>query len=402
MKKYYIVVTPFFPTPDSFRGPFVYDQVKALKADSNYEVVVFRPKSFSDKTQMYEYNGIKVYLFPVAQTPSYLFNGLFNGFNSRQFVKKFNSLGLSPDDVVAVHCHTSSFGECGLALKKYNPSIKVILQHHDKDPFTILNGKLSGWKINSRYRAKKNISIFNSVDIHVCISNACKANLLSFPDASDKESYAPYLAKLINLRGLPRITPRKVVLLHNGVNVSKFYKTDSRKNDRFVIGCVANFINLKGQQDLIKAFSAFVRQNKDLKPLLRLVGSGPTRSECQDLCHNFGISDLVEFCPEISHEGLVDFYNSLDLFILPSHFDGFGCVCLEAYACGVPFIICENQGACDYLLDDDKYKWSYLPGDCNTLTKLIQSFYINRWTQQVRFPIDIDILILNFLKEIGL
>lgn len=42
-KKYYLVVTPFFPTAESFRGPFIYDQVQALKRNSNYEIVVFRP-----------------------------------------------------------------------------------------------------------------------------------------------------------------------------------------------------------------------------------------------------------------------------------------------------------------------------------------------------------------------
>lgn len=402
MKNYYIVVTPFFPTAVSFRGPFVYDQVKAIKKVRDYDIVVFKPTSLIDKTEFYEYDGIKVFLFPMAQTPSYIFNGIFNEFNVRQFVKRFFDVGLNPRNVVAVHCHTSSFGAFGLGLKKYNPEIKVLLQHHDKDPFTILNGKLADWKINSRYRAKKNIAIFNEVDFHVCISKACEANLRAFPYASEKETYIPYLDKLTNLNGLPHISPRNVVLLHNGVDISKFYNTNSRKTDKFVVGCVANFINLKGQQDLIKAFYEFVIQNKDIKAQLRFVGSGPTKSECQELCQRLEICGMVEFCYEMDHEELVHFYNSLDLFILPSHFDGFGCVCLEAYACGVPFIICDNQGACDYLLDDDKDKWSYLPGDCNTLTKLIQNFYINRWIQQVRFPIDIDILVLNFLKEIGL
>ena len=49
MKKYYIVVTPFFPTQESFRGPFIYDQVKALKKVSDYEVVVFKPTTSNDK-----------------------------------------------------------------------------------------------------------------------------------------------------------------------------------------------------------------------------------------------------------------------------------------------------------------------------------------------------------------
>ncbi len=41
MKDTYLIVTPFFPTKDSFRGPFIYDQAKAIKDFGDYEVVFF-------------------------------------------------------------------------------------------------------------------------------------------------------------------------------------------------------------------------------------------------------------------------------------------------------------------------------------------------------------------------
>lgn len=55
----------FFSTPDSFRGPFIYDQVKAIQKTGKYEVIVFRPTSLRDKRVSYEYEGIKVYLFHI-------------------------------------------------------------------------------------------------------------------------------------------------------------------------------------------------------------------------------------------------------------------------------------------------------------------------------------------------
>lgn len=39
----YLVVTPFFPSPDSWRGAYVYDQVMAIERNSDYKVLVFRP-----------------------------------------------------------------------------------------------------------------------------------------------------------------------------------------------------------------------------------------------------------------------------------------------------------------------------------------------------------------------
>ena len=43
MKPIYLVITPFFPTVESFRGPYVYDQVKVLERDGRYRVVVLKP-----------------------------------------------------------------------------------------------------------------------------------------------------------------------------------------------------------------------------------------------------------------------------------------------------------------------------------------------------------------------
>lgn len=51
--KIYICITPFFPTPSSFRGPFVYDQVNAIERNSDYQVIVFVPKAYGSKKADY-------------------------------------------------------------------------------------------------------------------------------------------------------------------------------------------------------------------------------------------------------------------------------------------------------------------------------------------------------------
>ena len=137
-KTYYIFVTPFFPSPDNWRGAYVLDQVKAIQRNSDYEVMVFvgGGKDNSD----YEIDGIKVYRYRVRELPSNLLNGFFNGYNARSFVKRVVGLGVDPMDVAFVHCHVSMRAACGQALKKLNPDIKVLLQHHDLDPFNLRSG----------------------------------------------------------------------------------------------------------------------------------------------------------------------------------------------------------------------------------------------------------------------
>ena len=70
MKPIYLVITPFFPTVESFRGPYVYDQVKVLERDGRYRVVVLKPTGWLHKEENYEYGGVKVYRFATFDLPT--------------------------------------------------------------------------------------------------------------------------------------------------------------------------------------------------------------------------------------------------------------------------------------------------------------------------------------------
>lgn len=52
--KYYIVITPFFPTEESFRGSYIFDQVRAIEKTGRYKVVVFKSADNKIKKKSYE------------------------------------------------------------------------------------------------------------------------------------------------------------------------------------------------------------------------------------------------------------------------------------------------------------------------------------------------------------
>ena len=79
MKPYYLVITPFFPTESSFRGPFICDQVRAIKKTGRYRDVLVSAGLPFDRRTSYDYKGITVRLFPFLQMPSLILNGLTNG-----------------------------------------------------------------------------------------------------------------------------------------------------------------------------------------------------------------------------------------------------------------------------------------------------------------------------------
>lgn len=395
---YYIVVTPFFPTEDSFRGPFIYDQVQAIRKTGQFhDVIVFRPGKLAQHGQSYEYQGVSVHIYGSINPPSLLFNGCTNSINAKLFLHSFRKLGISPLDVSVVHAHTSSFGACALALKKFNSAIITVLQHHDPDPYTIRNGKWSGWKLNARYRAKKNIELFSHIDQHVSVSRFVERHLLEFPYINPIDYYNSYRQKLELVQGLPSSHIKSSLVLHNGVDTRKFNpKNVVDSDEKITIGCIGNFVDWKNQITLLKAFARLAPHYPEIR--LRLVGSGPAMQECRSFVHSHNLTHLVSFEPEVQHYELVDFYHSLDLFVLPSYFEGFGCVFLEAAACGVPFIACEGQGIEDYIREDERHLWLCPPEDAVRLASMIEYFVDKRPLQKLVHCLEINVLISQFLN----
>lgn len=399
----YIAVTPFFPSPGNFRGVFVYDQVNAIIRTGKFDkVLVFKPISLNQKETQYCYNGIEVYYFHAVQMPSYIFNGITNGINSYLFRKRIKQLGISIDDVAIVHGHTSSFASYGVSLKALYPSIKTVVQHHDPDPFTVRNGIVSSNFINLWVRATINRKLFEKVDLHVSVSKYVERNLLLFPKASINECFPSYLSKLRIAQkiGLKPFRPKNSIVLYNGVDTSEFYpqKSKSSNTHTFNIGCIANFLDWKDQLTLIKATHQLVVNNKIPELKVILIGSGPYLEICKSYVIQNKLDKHIVFQPEVEHPLLLDFYNSLDLFVLPSYFEGFGCVFTEAYACGVPFMGCYHQGYSEYIPEEEQGKWLIEPGDYVQLAKNIEAYKKSGYKQILNKPYDIDTLVKDYLE----
>ncbi len=69
---------------------------------------------------------------------------------------------------------------------------------------------------------------------------------------------------------------------------------------------------------------------------LVIVGSGPLKTELQSLSADLGIKEMVTWKGQLQE--VLPFYRSLDVFVLPSDYEGFGLVLLEAMSQGIPVI----------------------------------------------------------------
>ena len=395
MSETYIVVTPFFPSPSDWRGAYCYDFVKALKKTlDGWRVEVFRPGDGAD----YEIGGITIRTFRTRQLPSNLFPFLFRRWNEKNFLGKLKSVGIKIDDVVVCHGHTADFAIYPLAVRRYNPHCKTLLHHHDLASFGLNNGRLRHCWLYNLYLFPVLRRLHEQIDTHVFISEASRKSFLMAPDAG----WTVHDDYKRQMRGLPYrpVRIKDSVILHNGVDMALFSKLDNAQVSRtkeFTIGCVGNFDDVKDQMVLLLA----VKLLKDVLPerlKLIFVGSGPRREMCQRFAQQNGLD--AEFRSEVRHENLVSFYRELDLFVLPSYFEGFGCVFTEAHACGVPFITCEGQGMDDLILPEDRVLWLCKPKDPVDLAAKILYYMRHRPIQRLAEDQDIDKLVGAFVEKV--
>ena len=133
---------------------------------------------------------------------------------------------------------------------------------------------------------------------------------------------------------------------------------------------------------------------------LSLLGSGETRSFCEQYISDNGLDPFVEWPKEMDHSKLPDYYHSLSLFVLPSVFEGFGCVYTEAHACGIPFMGVYDQGAAEIIPIEDRKKWLIQPHDYIRLGEIIEQYYKKREKQTLSHSIDINELVKSFLDHL--
>lgn len=403
--KYYLCVTPFFPGPDNWRGAYVLDQVKAIARNSDYKVVVFATHSFREKVGDYVQDGIQVYSIRPLLMPSYILNGMTEGLVGLFFVRKLHQVGIDPRDVAFVHCHTANHAAFGLGVRRVNPLVKVLIQFHDLDPYCLRNGKWAEKRWNVRYRARKSLAAFERADLLISISTPVQDSLLAFPNARQQEISPRYLARLEQLKDFPNLKSRKTYILYNGVDTSLFNPGDipgqstMQASTVFRIGCIANYQELKDHMTLIKAFEILHRRGFH-EVILSLLGSGETKAECIQYLEEHHLMQYVEWPEEMPHDRLPEYYRSLDLFVLPSVFEGFGCVYTEAYACGVPFMGVYDQGAAEIIAPEERDKWLIHPHDYEQLARILERQIKERNRQLLCKPFDINVLIQDYMQAI--
>ena len=153
----------------------------------------------------------------------------------------------------------------------------------------------------------------------------------------------------------------QVVIINNAIDVNKFeYNEKIRKSireelnikeDELVIGHIGRFVTVKNHCFIIDIFNNICTTEKNIK--LILAGDGPLIEDLKQKVKSLNLEEKVIFlgqCKEI-HK----IYQALDVFILPSLYEGLPVVGVEAQASGLPCIFSNKMTKEVKILDSTKF-----------------------------------------------
>ncbi len=194
---------------------------------------------------------------------------------------------------------------------------------------------------------------------------------------------------------LYRLDGRKISIIPPGVDTSRFYpipKDEARAaiglqpTDRLLL-FVGRIEPLKGVDTLLEAIGQLHASGLQAEAPhnLAIVGGDPNASlqemnaemlRLQQLTRSLGIDDLVLFLGKRSQDALPYYYSAADAVVMPSHYESFGMVALEAMACGTP-VVASQVGGLAFLVKDGLTGYVIPDGDATTLAKRLAELLRN-------------------------
>jgi glycosyltransferase involved in cell wall biosynthesis len=168
------------------------------------------------------------------------------------------------------------------------------------------------------------------------------------------------------------IEKEKIVVINNSINFENYKslseeKVYEKKVGEIVIGNVGRLVEQKGQKYLIELADELRKRKVDFKILI--AGSGPLEQELKDYSQKLKVESYVLFVGFISN--VKAFMNSIDVFVLPSLFEGSPNTILEAMSFGKP-IITHNTGSMAELIEDGVNGYTFTIGNINDCADKIE------------------------------
>ncbi len=144
------------------------------------------------------------------------------------------------------------------------------------------------------------------------------------------------------------VAESKISVVYPGVDIPEIKEMKTTKNP-VTFGLLAPGFKIKGGFVFLKAMKILKGEGYEFRAKI-IYPKFRKNIGVQLLVKLYNLADRVEFLPY--RENIVDFYNSIDVLVVPSLEDTFNLAALEAMACSKPCIASKNAGASEIIQDE--------------------------------------------------
>lgn len=142
----------------------------------------------------------------------------------------------------------------------------------------------------------------------------------------------------------------KCKVVYNGINPSLFSFNENKhsvRNNRLLF--IGNLIPVKGLDVLLKAISLLKDENFTVQ--LDIIGKGSSKNIYEKCIRDLNLGSQVKFLGIVDNSKLPQILNRYSGFVLPSRYETFGIVLIEAMSAGVP-VLGSSAGAIPEIISD--------------------------------------------------
>jgi glycogen(starch) synthase len=174
---------------------------------------------------------------------------------------------------------------------------------------------------------------------------------------------------------------RRITALRNGIEVTAMdppadvssARAGLAAPDELLVLLVGRLVYEKGFHLALDALAPLVRERGPARPAVRfaVVGTGTAEEELRRQARQLGLERAGTFLGWVGDERLRELYAAADMCVVPSIYEPFGIVALEAMAAGCPCIVADTGGLREIVPAGEQVGLRVRPGDAEALRRAL-------------------------------